>query len=75
MRVDIPIDDLSSYSIVEEEEIILTYSLLYINKMCITNKLSTDVDFSLSNNCPMKINYSLGDDSLMVFYMAPKMNE
>jgi len=75
MRVDIPIDDLSSYTIVEGEEIVLTYSLAYINKMCITNKLSTDIEFSISNESPMKICYNLGDDSLMVFYIAPKMND
>ena len=75
MMVNIPIDDLSSFSIVEGEEITLTYSLVYINKMCITNKLSTDVDFSLSNECPLKINYSLGEDSALVFFIAPKINE
>jgi len=75
MRADIYIDDLTSYSIVEDEEVILTYSLAYINKMCITNKLSNDIDFSLSNECPMKINYNLGDDSFMVFYIAPKIND
>jgi proliferating cell nuclear antigen len=75
MRVDIPIDDLSSYSIVEGEDITLTYSLAYINKMCITNKLSEDVELSLSNECPMKISYDLGDDSSMIFFMAPKLND
>ena len=75
MRVDIPIDDLSGYSIIEGEEIVLTYSLTYINKMCITSKLSNDIEFSLSNNCPMKISYDLGDNSLLQFFMAPKMNE
>jgi hypothetical protein len=75
MKVDIHIDDVTSYSIVEGEDITLTYSLAYINKMCITNKLSTDVDFSLSNECPMKISYDLGDDSSMIFFMAPKMND
>jgi proliferating cell nuclear antigen len=73
MRVNIPVDDLSSYSVIEGEEVNLTYSLLYISKMCITNKLSTDIDFSLSNNCPMKINYDLGDNSSLTFYIAPKM--
>lgn len=75
MKVDIPIDDLTSYSIVEGEEIVLTYSLTYINKMCITNKLSCDIDFSLSNDCPMKISYNLGDDSSMIFFIAPKIND
>jgi proliferating cell nuclear antigen len=75
MRVDIPIEDLTCYSIVEGEEFLLTYSLTYINKMCITNKLSSDVDFSLSNERPMKISYNLGDDSFMEFFIAPKINE
>jgi proliferating cell nuclear antigen PCNA len=75
MRVDLPIGDLTCYSIIEGEKIILTYSLSYINKMCITNKLSNEIDFSLSNNSPMKISYDLGEDSLLQFYIAPKINE
>ena len=75
MRVDIPTDDLTSYSIIEDEEINLSYSLIYINKMCITNKLSSDIDFSISKDLPMKISYNLGDDSCMVFYIAPKISE
>jgi proliferating cell nuclear antigen len=75
MMVNIPIDELTSFSIIEGEEIILTYSLVYINKMCITNKLSDDIDLSLSNECPLKINYNLGEDSSLVFFIAPKMND
>jgi proliferating cell nuclear antigen len=73
MRVNISVDDMSSYSIVEGETIDLTYSLLYISKMCITNKLSSDIDFCLSNERPMKIKYDLGDDSSLLFYIAPKL--
>lgn len=73
MRVNIPIDDMTSYSIVEGEEVNLVYSLQYISKMCITNKLSSDINFYLSNECPMKINYDLGDESLLTFYIAPKL--
>jgi hypothetical protein len=75
MRVEIPIDDVSSYSIVEGEEIELTYSLIYLNKMCITNKLSEEVEFSLSHQFPMKILYPLGEDSSISFYMAPKVSD
>ena len=75
MRVNIPVDDMSSYGVVEGEEIDLNYSLLYVNKMCITNKLSTDIDFSISKESPMKINYNLGDDSSLVFYIAPKLSD
>ena len=72
MCVQIPIDDLSCYSIVEGDKIELNYSLLYLNKMCISNKLSQDIEFCLSNDCPMKIAYPLGEGSTIVFYMAPK---
>jgi proliferating cell nuclear antigen len=75
MRVNIPVDDMSSYSVVEGEDIHLTYSLVYINKMCITNKLSSDVEFCLSNECPMKIKYDLGNDSSLLFYIAPKLTD
>ena len=43
--------------------------------MCITNKISNDIEFSLSNVSPMKISYDLGDDSYMIFFIAPKLND
>jgi proliferating cell nuclear antigen PCNA len=73
MQVDIPIDHLSCYSIVEDEEINLTYSLLYLNKMCITNKISSEIEFSLSNDFPMKICYDLGENSKLLFFIATKI--
>jgi proliferating cell nuclear antigen len=73
MLVNIPIDDLNEYSIVEGEMINLNYSLSYISKMCLTNKLSNEVRFSLSSDFPMKIVYDLGSESSIVFYIAPKM--
>lgn len=73
MRVKIAIDDMISYSVVEGEIVNLNYSLQYISKMCITNKLSANIDFSISNQCPMKINYDLGNKSSLIFYIAPKI--
>jgi len=73
MKVDIPVDDVSSYSIVEDAEILLTYSLTSINKMCITNKLSSEINLSLSNDSPMRIEYDLEDNSSIKFYIASKV--
>jgi len=73
MRVNIPADDLSSFAIIENEVINLSYSLNYINKMCISNKLSSDIEFSLSNDIPLKIHYNLGEESSLSFYIAPKV--
>lgn len=75
MRVNIPVDDMLSYSVVEGDDINLTYSLIYISKMCITNKLSSEIEFYLSSECPMKIKYNLGDDSTLLFYIAPKISD
>ena len=73
MRVNIPINDLSSYAIVEDEIINLNYSLTYISKMCVTNKLTNNVDFYMNNEVPMKINYNFGDEGNLAFYIAPKI--
>jgi proliferating cell nuclear antigen len=75
MRVNIQVDDMSSYAVIEGEEVNLTYSLIYISKMCITNKLTNEIEFSLSNDSPMKMNYHLGNDSSLVFYIAPKLSD
>jgi len=73
MLVNIPIEDLTEFSIIEDEKINLTYSLSYMNKMCLTNKLSGEIEFFMSSESPMKIKYNLGDESTLMFFIAPKM--
>lgn len=73
MLVNIQIDDLDEYSIVEGETLSIDYSLMYINKICLTNKLSNLISFSISKEFPMKINYDLGVKSHMIFYIAAKV--
>lgn len=73
MRVNISVDDMTSYAVIEDGDVNLTYSLVYVSKMCLSNKLSNDIEFCLSNECPMKITYNLEDESVLVFYIAPKM--
>lgn len=73
MTVNIPIEDLNEYSIIENQTISLKYSLNYIGKMCLTNKLSSNIDLLISLEYPMKIKYDLGQESSLVFYIAPKI--
>ena len=75
MLVNIPIDDLTEYGINEGEIIELSYSLNYIHKMCLTTKLATDVEFCISESYPMRIKYDLGEDSQIMFYLAPKIKD
>jgi len=73
MMVNIPLNDLKEFSISEGENITLKYSLTYLSKMCLTSKLSNVINFSLSSEYPMKINYELGENSNLNFYIAPKI--
>ena len=73
MKVNICIDDLTEYSISEDAIIDLKYSLNYVSKMCLCNLLSSNIEFSISAEKPMRIKYNLGDDSAVLFYIAPKI--
>ena len=74
MLVSISMDDLSEYSIVEEETVELSFSLNILNKMCLTSKITKEIMFSVSNDIPMKIAYYLDNDNdnKVIFYVAPK---
>jgi proliferating cell nuclear antigen len=71
--VNIPIEDLAEYGINEGETVELAYSISYIHKMCATTKLATEMSFSISASYPMRIKYDLGNDSHVMFYLAPKI--
>ena len=73
MIVKITTDDFDEFSIEDGEEFNFRYSLQYLSKYCLTKNLSDKIYFSLSNNCPLKIKYDLGDDIDVSFYIAPKI--
>ena len=75
MMVNIPIDDLAEFSISEGDIIDISYSLNYIHKMCITTKLSSEIEFSISGELPLRIKYDLGNNSCVMFFIAPKIED
>lgn len=75
MTVEIPMDHLKEYSVIEGETIEVTYSLSYLNKMIVSTKLSNTIDFFISKETPMKVRYDLGEGGHMVFYLAPKVED
>jgi proliferating cell nuclear antigen PCNA len=75
MSVNIPIDDLSEFSISEGDQIDISYSLNYIHKMCISTRLALEISFSISDKMPLRINYDLGNDSSVLFFIAPKIED
>jgi hypothetical protein len=73
MKVTIPMEDLNEFSINEGEILVLSYSLQYIHKMCLTTKLSKNIEISISNNFPIRLKYDLGQESYLYFFIAPKI--
>lgn len=74
MSVEVKIDDLSAFSIVEGEELRLSFSLMYLHTICLYNKLAKDIELKFSANYPMRIDYDLGDGAKILYFLAPKMD-
>lgn len=75
LTINIPIDDLNEFAIAEGTEMSLSFSLNHICKMCCSHKLGTTIELSLSDAYPMSLKYNLGDESKVVFFIAPKVKE
>ena len=76
MEVDIPTDDLEEYSLVESEGTLsVTYNIAYVHRMCVQTKIATLVSLSLCRNAPLRTRYDLGDQSHVVLYLAPKVDD
>jgi proliferating cell nuclear antigen PCNA len=73
MIVKMSIDNLTEYSISEGECMDVCYSLTYMSKMCMTSKLSQDIEFGISAEYPMRIKYNFGNGSRALFFIAPKV--
>lgn len=74
MQVNIRIDDLSDFTINEGEEYTLSFSLMYVHKFCLTSKLTPEVQFSITDNNPLRIRYEW-EENFIMFFIAPKMDD
>jgi len=75
LKVNIPIDSLNEFAISEGEKLDISYSLAHIGKMCLSSKLSGEIAVGISAEYPMSLKYSLGEDSTVAFFVAPKIAE
>lgn len=75
MSVEINIDDLTSFSINEGEELNLSFSLNFLHNICSFNKLAKEMDIKLCNQYPLCIIYDLSNEGFMKFYLAPKIDD
>ena len=75
MFVEIKIDDVEEFSINEGEDLAISYSLNYLNNICLYHKIAKNIEIKLCNEFPMKIYYDLGEGASIVLYLAPKIND
>ena len=75
LKVNIPIDSLNEFAISEGEKLDISYSLAHIGKMCLSTKLGGEIGVGISAEYPMSLKYSLGDESTVAFFIAPKIAE
>ena len=77
MMTRILIEDLTEFSIEENEIIQMEFALKYLHEICLYQKISKLVELKISKDFPMRIMYPLGNenDATFLFYLAPKMAE
>jgi proliferating cell nuclear antigen PCNA len=80
MKSFIHYDNLKDYSINLDDDIKATFSLIILNKICLTTYLSEFLTISISDEIPMKITYPISYlsneiESYVSFYIAPKLND
>ena len=76
MYVDIPIDDLNSYAIEEDETLDLSFSISHLKNICLYSKIAKDIDIYLKRDFPIKLVYNLnGTNAYANFYLAPKIDD
>jgi len=73
LKICVPTDELDEYAINENQTLSLDFSLHHLFKMCTSLKLSKSVKVNLSNEYPLELAYDLGDESKVLFYVAPKV--
>jgi len=86
MITRILIEDLTEFSIEENEIIQMEFALKYLYDICLYQKISKFVELKISKDFPMRIMFPLGSDTddatnetstnaTFLFYLAPKMSD
>jgi len=77
MRVEIKIDELTGFSIIEGENINVLFTLQYINIISAYSKISKTVELKIRRNYPIRIDYLFGEqeEGSIKFFLSPKVND
>lgn len=75
MNTHIPIDDLEEFAIDEGKTIKCSFGLRMLHNVCSYQKIAKTIALGVSDAYPMKIEYKMDDDAILVFYLAPRVND
>jgi proliferating cell nuclear antigen len=75
MSVEIDFDDVTEYAVGENTELTQTFNLKMLNQMCAFSGLTEEMKIGFSNGRPMSLKYTIGEESHLLFYLAPKVDE
>jgi proliferating cell nuclear antigen PCNA len=73
-KIYIPVDEIEEYSIVEGEQLSLSYSLNHLSKMCLSSKFKSTIHLGISKDYPMFVSYEMEHNSKINFFLAPKLS-
>jgi proliferating cell nuclear antigen len=74
MRVEIPIDELTGFSIIEQETINVSFGLKHLHSICAYNKISDTVELKIHRKFPLQVEYVLdttNKDTYIKYFLAP----
>lgn len=75
MSVEVKIDDLSAFSINENEQLKLSFSLIQLHNISMFHKLSKEVSLGLCDQYPMSVQYLFGEGCSLRAFLAPKISD
>ncbi|MAU37716.1 MAG: hypothetical protein CMD14_10185, partial [Flavobacteriales bacterium] len=75
MKVNINLNDFIEYAIQEDFELKQSYNMKHISLMCLFSKLNEQCVMKYSEDRPMEAKYTLDNESYVVFYLAPKIED
>lgn len=75
MKVNVNLNDFVEYAIQEDYELTQAYNLKHISMMCLFGKLDQNCIMAFHQDRPMETRFKLDEESYVVFYLAPKIDE
>ena len=75
MKAIINIDDIELLAVIEDMTVKASFSIKYISQMCQFYKIADKCEIHISNGIPLLFKMDIDNESLIRFYVAPKITD